>query len=91
MPSKTQLDLIANLFQSNSVTSKTLKSKTTSPFRTLYNLLFFGLPRVWNIIPDIKNTYEPLRHLTWRKVLMCNNGVILIGVITKTIQCFERA
>ena len=68
----------------------TMTLPANSPFRTLYNLLFFGLPRVGNIIPDTKNTFEPLRHLTWRKVLMCDDGVILTLPVTKTIQCFER-
>ena len=61
-----------------------------SPFKNLHNLLFFGLPRVGNIIPDSKHTFSPHRHLTWGKVLMCNDGVILTLLVTKTIQCFER-
>ena len=68
----------------------TMTLPTNSPFKTLYNLLFFGLPRAGNVIPDSKTTFSPLLHLTWRKVLMCNDGVILTLPVTKTIQCFER-
>ena len=68
----------------------TMTLPANSPFKTLYNLLFFGLPRVGNIIPDSKHSFSPIRHLTWGKVLMCNDGVILTLPVTKTIQCFER-
>ena len=68
----------------------TMTLPTNSPYKTLYNILFFGLPRVGNVIPDSKYVFSPLHHLTWRKVLMCNDGVILTLPVTKTIQCFER-
>ena len=68
----------------------TMTLPATSPFRTLYNLLFFGLPRVGNVIPDTRTSFSRIRHLTWRKLVMCNDGVILTLPVTKTIQCFER-
>ena len=61
-----------------------------SLYRTLYNLLFFGLPRVGNIIPYTRNSFSLITHPTWRKVQMCNDGVILSFWVTKTIQCCER-
>ena len=74
----------------NMLAALTMTLPDTSPFKTLYNLLFFGLPRVGNILPDSKATFSTIRHLTWRKVFMCNDGVIITLPVTKTIQCFER-
>ena len=42
------------------------------------------------MIPDTKTSFSLIRHLTRRKLVMCNDGVILTLPVTKTIQCFER-
>ena len=84
-----------NVQQKHPVTAHMLAALTLtlppeSPYRTIYNLLFFGLPRVGNILPYTRNSFSQLTHLTWRKLLMCNDGIIISLWVTKTIQCFER-
>ena len=84
-----------NVQQKYPVTAHMLAALTmtlppNSPYRTLYNVLFFGLPRVGNVLPDTNNTFSHIRHLTWRKILVCNDGIIVTLPVTKTIQCFER-
>ena len=61
-----------------------------SPFKALYNLLFFGLPRLGNVVPYPNKRFSHIKHLTWEKVLFCQDGVIVSFWVTKTIQCFER-
>ena len=61
-----------------------------SPYRTLYNLLYFGLPRVGNLLPYSVNSFNKVRHLTWGKVSESDDGVIITLSVTKTIQNFER-
>ena len=61
-----------------------------SPYRTLYNLLFFGLPRVGNILPMTTSRFSILKHLTWDKIIQRESGVIITLQVTKTIQNFER-
>ena len=68
----------------------TLTLPLESPYKSLYNLLFFGLPRLGNIVPDAAFKFSSIKHLTWRKVEFSENGVIIELWVTKTIQNFER-
>ena len=61
-----------------------------SPFRTLYNVLFFGLPRLGNLLPYKVSKFSSIRHLTWDKISSYHDGVIITLSVTKTIQNFER-
>ena len=72
------------------LTVLTLTLPPNSPYKSLYNLLFFGLPRLGNIVPDSIATFSPIKHLTWRKINFCQDGVIVDLWVTKTIQNFER-
>ena len=74
----------------NILTALTITLPRESPFRTLYNVLFFGLPRVGNVLPYSKSKFSPVKHLTWAKVSCSDSGVILTLQVTKTIQNFER-
>ena len=61
-----------------------------SPYKTLYNLLFFGLPRVGNVIPYSGRKFSAIKHLTWDNIEYSDTGVIITLQVTKTIQNFER-
>ena len=74
----------------NILSALTLTLPKESPYRTLYNLLFFGLPRVGNILPMTTSRFSILKHLTWDKIMHRESGVIITLQVTKTIQNFER-
>ena len=84
-PVKQKYPVTPNLL---AVLTLTLPSK--SPYRTAYNLFFFGLPRVGNILPYSVDRFDKVKHLTWRDITVSEEGVILRLKVTKTIQCFER-
>ena len=72
------------------LTVLTLTLPPNSPYKSLYNLLFFGLPRLGNIVPDSIGKFSRIKHLTWRKINFCQDGIIVDLWVTKTIQNFER-
>ena len=74
----------------NILTALVLTVPFNSPFKTLYNLLFFGLPRVGNILPYTSSKFSVIRHLTWDKLVFSDSGTIVTLPVTKTIQNFER-
>ena len=74
----------------NILAALTLILPPESPYRTAYNLFFFGLPRVGNILPKTLNRFSKVKHLTWKKVLVVDDGVIISLKVTTTIQNFER-
>ena len=74
----------------NILTALILTVPSDSPFRTLYNILFFGLPRVGNLLPYTASKFSVFKHLTWDKIELCHDGIIINLQVTKTIQNFER-
>ena len=52
----------------NILTALVITLPVDSPFKTLYNLLFFGLPRVGNVIPQTSSKFSPIKHLTWENI-----------------------
>ena len=74
----------------NLLSALTLTLPAKSPYKTAYNVFFFGLPRVGNILPYTVKQFDKVRHLTWRDIVISEEGVILTLKVTKTIQSFER-
>ena len=74
----------------NLLTALTLSLPKDSPYKTAYNLFFFGLPRVGNILPPDNKSFDRVKHLTWKRIETNDNGVIVTLKVTKTIQNFER-
>ena len=52
----------------NLLAALTLSLPKDSPYRTAYNVFFFGLPRVGNILPYDGREFDKVKHLTWRRV-----------------------
>ena len=46
----------------NLLAALTLSLPVNSPYRTAYNLFFFGLPRVGNILPPDSNSFDKVKH-----------------------------
>ena len=59
-------------------------------FNALYLVLFFSMLRSSNLLPDHKSGADPRRHLTWDRVHIHPQGVIIDVVLSKTIQMGER-
>jgi hypothetical protein len=74
----------------NILAALTISIPQDSPYRTAYNLFFFGLPRVGNVLPYSTSKFSKTKHLTWDKIMRCSDGVIVTLKVTKTIQHFER-
>ena len=66
----------------NLLTALTISLPKESPYRSAYNLFFFGLARVGNILPYKVNSFHPLRHLTWKRIQTCSDGVIVSLKVT---------
>ena len=74
----------------NLLAALTLSLPIDSPYRTAYNLFFFGLPRVGNVLPPDSKSFDRVKHLTWKHIVTNDSGVIVTLKVTKTIQNFER-
>ena len=74
----------------NILAALTMTLPEDSLYKTAYNVFFFGLPRVGNILPPSVKSFSELKHLTWKNISTCESGVILTLEVTKTIQNFER-
>ena len=56
---KQKFPVMANL-----LSALTLSLPKDSPYKTAYNLFFFGLPRVGNILPPKTDNFDVIKHLT---------------------------
>ena len=74
----------------NLLSALTLTLPPESPYKTAYNIFYFGLPRVGNVLPYKVKEFNSVKHLTWDKIEINSEGVILNLKVTKTIQNFER-
>lgn len=59
---------------------------TTEITRCLYVVLFFSMLRVSSLVPSSPGLVDPMRQLTWDKIQVYGDGIVLNLELTKTIQ-----
>jgi integrase len=55
-----------------------------------YIIAFFSMLRASNLLPASLSVVDPERQMVWGRLISFEGGVVLVVVLSKTIQCRER-